>query len=214
MRFTQFEPSSASERSIACLWAGHSVLAERASDIRAALPLLPKADSSNVSRYLNAVNEYEGTLNNVRQRVLLLKSRPARNTAPRVCLSLLYLEILVDSAHAHLQTFVRPSIPLLGMQPHIPDNSYSDSIRNVVFTLYRFFGFDSFVPCLMPITVAALAYRDPRVLDLLTKYKAYRPNLVQPYVGLLSCAWPPSNTPLYFTVNHNPEVESNPLSQI
>ena len=211
MRSTQFELSRASEHFIAYLWACHSVLAERASNIRAALPLLPKDDSSDVSRYLNAVNEYEGTLNNVRQQVLLLESR---KVAPRVCLSLLYLEILVDSANAHLQTFVRPSIPSLGMQPHIPDNSYSDSIRNVVFTLYWFFGFDSFAPCLMPITVAALAYRDPGVLDLLTKYKAYRPDLVQPYVGLLSRAWAPPNTPLYFTVNHIPEAESNPLSQI
>jgi len=214
MRSTQIELSRTLENSIAHLWAYHSVLAERATDICAALPLLPQANHSNVSNYLDAVNKYEGELKYVRQRVLLLKSTKIPYTARGVYRSLLYLAIVIDSAHAHLQSLVRPSISSLEMQPYIPDNSYSTSIRNLVSILYRLFDFDSFPPCLMPITVAALAYRDSTVLGLLTKYQKYRPDLVQPYVGLLSPALPASRTPLDFTVNHIPDAESNPWPQI
>jgi len=108
----------------------------------------------------------------VHHRLSLLKAGQTQNITRRVYPSLLYLEIVTDSAHAHLQSFIRTSISFLGIEPYSPDNSYSESIRNVVLTLYRLF---SFVPCLMPITVAALAYRDPTALDLLTKYQAYRP---------------------------------------
>jgi len=209
-RCTMFGPDEASGNSIAYLWALYSVLAGRASKISALLPLGTAARNLNLSSYFRAVGEYEKRLRHFQQQVDLFESEATRNTTPQVYRSLWYFDIVLQSAYAHLQNFVRPSISLFQGHPHLarPENSYLDGIRWTVSKIQLYFGLDSVIPCLLPITVAALACADPWVQDWLTEYETYKPDLVNPYKRRLYSA----STSPHLTANPIPDSESHPFS--
>jgi hypothetical protein len=174
---------------LAALWATRSALAARAATIAAGLRSVhahPYVNDSQLIKLETSQDEYEGAFGRFCDLIQRTKSALSHlaPTSPEHR-SLLYLDVFRDSAQLFLRNHVAQWISTLEMQPHgAPGNGYSDShsVHQSILNLRTFFGKDSLVPCLLPMTIVTIISKDAAIKGYITECEVTYPELVRPYM--------------------------------